>query len=70
MTPYFAIPCHPSFRWGETTHATPLVTFVIPSVKLDPTGRISRAAVDPFEKDSPLLPSGLLGVVSLILDSN
>lgn len=30
-----------------------------------PTGRITFAATDPFTKDSPLLPSGLLGPVRL-----
>jgi len=38
--------------------------------KPSPTGRITWAAVDPFEKDSALLPSGMLGPVQLLLKSN
>ena len=38
--------------------------------KSSPTGRITWAAVDPFEKDSALLPSGMLGPVQLLLNSN
>lgn len=33
--------------------------------KPSPTGRITWASNDPFKKDSPLLPSGLLGPVTL-----
>jgi hypothetical protein len=35
-----------------------------------PTGRITWASYDPFDKDSPLLPSGLMGPVTLQLNDN
>jgi len=36
--------------------------------KPSPSGRITWASNDPFSKDSPLLPSGLLGPVKLQID--
>jgi hypothetical protein len=38
--------------------------------KPSPTGRITWASHDPFKSDSPLLPSGLMGPVTLQLNKN